>query len=174
VIQRERNLIAIACAAMLGSCATPRTAPQPAPPAPAPRPPVRVVAPSPPVPDAAWIDAPLSPGDWRYEAGASPRALFGPPGQPSFTVRCQGRQIILARTGGTSATTLLLRASNGARSLPATAAAGATEATLPASDPFLDTMLFSRGRFAVEAPGLPRLIVPAWPEPARVVEDCRS
>jgi hypothetical protein len=136
---------------------------------------VRVVAPSVTVPqDRAWIDAPLSPGDWRYEAGPAARAWFGPPGQPSFSVRCEGRQIVLSRAGAGSGSTMLVRASNGARSLTARAAGGATEAILPASDPFLDTMLFSRGRFAVEAPGLPRLIVPAWPEPARVVEDCRS
>jgi hypothetical protein len=28
-------------------------------------------------------------------------------------------------------------------------------------------------RFAVEAQGAPALIIPAWPELARVVEDCR-
>lgn len=158
----------------VASCAAPRTAPQPDP-APTAPPLLRVAVPSPSVvPDTAWIDAPLSPGDWRYETGAAPRALFGLPGQPSFTVRCETRQIILSRAGAGNATTLLVRASSGARSLPARAAGGAVEASLPASDPFLDAMLFSRGRFAVEAPGLPRLIVPAWPEPARVVEDCRS
>jgi hypothetical protein len=45
---------------------------------------------------------------------------------------------------------------------------------LPASDPFLDQIVFSRGRFAVEAQGQARLILPTWPEPARVVEECRG
>jgi hypothetical protein len=43
-----------------------------------------------------------------------------------------------------------------------------------ANDPLLDAIAFSRGRFTVEVPGLPMLVLPAWPEPARVIEDCRS
>jgi hypothetical protein len=35
-------------------------------------------------------------------------------------------------------------------------------------------MAFSRGRFMVEAQGMATLVLPAWPEPARVVEDCRG
>jgi hypothetical protein len=35
-------------------------------------------------------------------------------------------------------------------------------------------MVFSRGRFTVEVPGAPMLVIPAWPEPARVIEDCRG
>jgi hypothetical protein len=45
--------------------------------------------------------------------------------------------------------------------------------TLPARDPLLDAMAFSRGRFAVEVSGLPNLYVPSWPEVSRVIEDCR-
>ena len=47
-------------------------------------------------------------------------------------------------------------------------------ATLSAGDPILDAMVFSRGRFTVEAPGLPMLVLPTWPAPARVIEDCRG
>ena len=50
----------------------------------------------------------------------------------------------------------------------------ALTARLNPGDPVLDAMVFSRGRFAVEAPGTPLLVVPAWPEPARVIEDCRA
>jgi hypothetical protein len=39
-------------------------------------------------------------------------------------------------------------------------------------DPLLDQMAYSRGRFMLAAGGQ-ELIVPAWPEVARVVEDCR-
>ena len=45
---------------------------------------------------------------------------------------------------------------------------------LTAGDPFLDKMAFSRGRFVVAVSGTPRLAIPAWPEFARVVEDCRG
>jgi len=34
--------------------------------------------------------------------------------------------------------------------------------------------LFSRGRFMVHVDGLPDLILPSWPEPAHVIEDCRG
>jgi hypothetical protein len=126
---------------------------------------------APPAPDD-WRDAPLSPGEWTI-AGAT--ASFGPAGQPAFAIRCEGagRIGIARRASAASATALTLRTSTGVRSLPARSEGGALVATLAASDPFLDAMVFSRGRFTVEAAGLPPLILPAWPEPARVLEDCR-
>ncbi len=49
------------------------------------------------------------------------------------------------------------------------------------NDPLLDALAFSRGRIGVivlQSAGSPvqsvQLVVPAWPEIARVVEDCRS
>lgn len=47
-------------------------------------------------------------------------------------------------------------------------------ATLAASDPLLDAMGYSRGRFVVEQAGMPTLVIPAWPEIERVTEDCRK
>ncbi len=46
-------------------------------------------------------------------------------------------------------------------------------ATLPAADPLLAAMAFSKGRFAVETQGLATLYIPSWPEVTRVIEDCR-
>ena len=46
-------------------------------------------------------------------------------------------------------------------------------AALPARDPLLDAIAFSRGRFAVEVAGLQTLYLPSWPEITRVIEDCR-
>jgi hypothetical protein len=43
-----------------------------------------------------------------------------------------------------------------------------------ANDAVLDQIAYSRGRFAVEVQGLAPLIVPAWGEVGRVVEDCRA
>jgi hypothetical protein len=40
-------------------------------------------------------------------------------------------------------------------------------------DALLDSIAFSRGRFAVSASGTPALVLPAGPEIGRVVEDCR-
>lgn len=121
-----------------------------------------VVAP-PPVETSAgdWRDRPLTPGDWSYDSGAGEARYAG------FSLRCDGarRQVVLSRAGATGP--LRLRTTYGERVLPAGAA-------LPAADPLLDEMAFSRGRFMVEAAGQPALILPAWPEPARVVEDCRG
>ncbi|WP_343520792.1 hypothetical protein [Sphingomonas sp.] len=47
-------------------------------------------------------------------------------------------------------------------------------ATLPANDQLVDAMGYSRGRFIVETPGMAPLVVPAWAEVLRVVEDCRG
>src|SRR3546814_20132544 len=40
-------------------------------------------------------------------------------------------------------------------------------------DSMLDAMGYSRGRFIVEQPGLPILVIPAYAEIERVAEDCR-
>lgn len=46
--------------------------------------------------------------------------------------------------------------------------------SLPASSPSLDQLAYSRGRFILLAQGMQTLIVPVWPEIARVIEDCRG
>jgi hypothetical protein len=109
---------------------------------------------------------PLTPGDWSYRA-EDRSAVYG---DALFTLRCDpaSRQVTLSR--GAAAGSVAIRTSYGDRSL----AGGASGAVLPASDPFLDQIVFSRGRFAVEAQGQARLILPTWPEPARVVEECRG
>jgi hypothetical protein len=152
-----------------------RPAPRPVTAAPAPRP----AQSPPPTPSAlaiaAWADAPLSPGRWIYQRGQSggSRALFGPPSAPSFLVACEaGRSISFTRRGLGSGT-LTVRTSSTARSLPATRSQEGVRAQMPANDPLLDAIAFSRGRFAVEAQGAQPLVIPAWPELARVVEDCR-
>jgi hypothetical protein len=120
----------------------------------------------------AWQDAPLSEGDWRYRPGSG--AAFGPSQAPSFIVSCEAGQVRLVRAAVAATGALTIRTSTGERALPASAQADGLVATVAAADPLLDAMVFSRGRFAVEAAGAPLLIVPAWPEPARVVEDCRG
>jgi hypothetical protein len=158
---------AAGAAALVAACAgKPAPAPVPIvrPPAPAPAP-----APPPPEPAAqAAPDLPLSRGDWTYagEEGGS-AAIFGLAGAPSFTLRCDParRQLALFVTGASQP--LRLRTSFGQRALPA-------GTMLDAADPLLDEIVFSRGRFTVEADGIAALIMPTWPEPARVIEDCRG
>jgi hypothetical protein len=108
-----------------------------------------------------WRDEPLTPGDWSYDAGA------GEARYPGFSLRCDSgrRQIAMSRAGASGP--LKLRTTYGERLVPAGAA-------VPVDDPLLDEIAFSRGRFTVEAQGVATLIMPAWPEPARVIEDCRG
>ena len=69
---------------------------------------------------------------------------------------------------------MAVRTSFGARSLPVERLPEYATATLAARDPFLDNMIFSRGRISIEVAGSPMLVLPSWAEAARVVEDCRT
>src|SRR5205085_10723323 len=149
----------LAAAAVLALAAGCASRPEPPAPTPAPRPQPPAARPAPvPTPPQDWRDAPLSPGGWTYSEvpGGSEASFVG-----AFSVRCDAgsRQLTLVRTGA-AAGPLRVHTTFGDRSFP-----GAT-ATLPSSDRFLDSMVFSRGRIAVDAPGTARLIVPALPEPA--------
>jgi len=160
----------LALAACVPNTTRPQSQPQPV------APPVQVLPPRPvqqppaPTPSVAWIDAPLSAGDWTYRQGGS--AAFGPAGSPTLVIACTGSRIRLERPGA-SGGVLTVRTSSEARNLPASVQGGALVAELAASDSLLDAIAFSRGRFSVEAPGTSRLVIPAWPAAARVVEECR-
>ncbi len=176
-----RAALLLGCVAVAAGC-VPRREPPPPPPREAERPappPVRTTPPPP--PRANWQDLPLTPGRWFYRnEGQSALASFGPAeGAASFIVRCDRarRQVTLSREGITTGNMMTVRTSYSARSLPLSIQAEPLKSvftSLPASDRFLDGMAFSRGRFTVEIPGTPMLVIPAWPEPARVVEDCRG
>jgi hypothetical protein len=156
----------------LGACVPapePTPAPAPAPPAPAPRP---TPAPAPPPFAGNWMDAPLTPGDWRYAGGTA--TFAGPEGSVLLTMRCTGGAVVIDRAGvATGAPSFVVRSETVSRSLNATNAGGSTSASLPAQDSLLDAIAFSKGRFAVENAGLPTLYIPSYPEVTRVIEDCR-
>jgi hypothetical protein len=165
------GLVAAAVAALLAGCVPRPAAPPPAPP---PSPPPPPPAPPPPAPPAAdWRDAPLSPGDWRYDNDGRSLAYFGAPGAPSLALRCDDGRVALTR-GGAPAAALTVTTTFGARTVRAEAQGSNAVATLAPNDPLLDQMAFSRGRIMVEGEGAPALLVPAWPELARVIEDCRG
>lgn len=155
----------IAGSALLSACASrpdPAPAPDRAPPVrQAPQPPAQAPAGPPPseTGSADWRDLPLAPGDWSYESGTARYS--------GFSLRCDaGRgQVVLSLAGASGP--LRLRTTYGERIL-------APGGALPATDPLLDDMAFSRGRFTVGAGDATTLVLPAWPEPARVVEDCRG
>lgn len=170
-------------AVLLASCvASPKTPPAPPPVVVAPIPrPVAVVPPPLPKPPADWRDAAQSPGEWRWsnQSGRS-TASFVQSGAVLVSLACNraSSQVLLSRAGagGEAHQPLSLTTTHGTRPLlsePLLSPPGWLTAELRSADPILDTIAFSRGRFALEASGQPPLYLPAWAELGRVVEDCR-
>lgn len=172
---------AAALAVLVASCASP---PPPAPPPRSfPRPQPSYTPPPPPraQPPLGWRDAPITPGNWRWSRiGGASSARFAE-GQygAALEFRCD------RATGAV----LLIRAGNADGPVPFTVTTTTTSrpltaqplsgpqpglvVSLAARDPLLDAILFSRGRFAVEARGFAPIYAPTWPEIGRVIEDCR-
>jgi hypothetical protein len=178
-MKRLRSVAILGVMVAIAACVPRPRDQQPAPPPqvqqPLPQPP------APPPPAIPWQDAPLAQGAWYYSnTGSTSQALFGPPNSEAiFVVRCDRarREISLSRAGTPSSNVMTVRTSTSARNYYVTAQREPlpyVSAVLPGNDRFLDEMAFSRGRFAVENQGLAVLVLPTWPEPARVVEDCRS
>lgn len=186
-----RQIIAFAALPLLASCVAPREAAVPMPaPAPAPRP-----APAP-APTAVveryagdWSVADLDLGgrDWAYRReGSGSLATLGDYPRHIAHLVCGSGRLTIARAGtlsGGIAVSLNIRTSFAERSLPVETAVGSGRAgtaamleaaSLPASDPLWDQIIYSRGRFVIEAAGNRPMIVPTGAELARVVEDCRG
>ncbi|MEQ1548164.1 MAG: hypothetical protein ABL918_05880 [Chakrabartia sp.] len=131
-----------------------------------------------------WRDWPLTPGDWMYRRDArGSLALFGPQGRDAhFVVRCDvaKARIYLSRAGNFAvgeSGQLIIRASTAMQSyalVNSNETPAFTAAEILTTDPQLDAMAFSRGRFIVSVKGVPDLVIPAWPELTRVIEDCRT
>lgn len=130
-----------------------------------------------------YLDAPQTPGDWVYlDAGSTSQADFtDKAGDFIFRMSCQrapGRErISIIRKGYLPArsSTITIKTETTERTLPADVSSSAmiVATSLDANDPLLDAMAITKGRFAVETPGLPTLYIPAWVEVSRVIEDCR-
>ncbi len=127
-------------------------------------------------PATDWANAPLSPGGWTYHRTASnarSRATFGPRGAPVFEVACTNHGNIALFRHGATAGSITVRTSATMKQMTGNALAAGLSVPVDENDAILDAMAFSRGRYAIEAPRVGTLVVPAWPELARVVEDCR-
>lgn len=173
---RSLILAGVAGLTLLSACVPKAEAPAPAPVRPIPQP-VRTPSSAPvPAPSSDWRDWALTPGTWRYAGDPrGSRATFGAGGAPLLTLVCDaGANVIRMTRAGVAAGTLTVRTSTTARTLQTQVVVGGVEAVLPARDPLLDAMGFSRGRFVVEGGGGASLVVPAWAEVLRVVEDCRG
>ena len=119
-------------------------------------------------------------GNWTYAtvAGGSEATFANPSAMPQLTIRCTRatRRIAMAKPASGAAPFLNIWTDSAARAVPASYNPQTARLTgdLPAYDPLLDALAFSRGRIGVTVNNVPALIVPAYPEIARVVEDCRS
>jgi hypothetical protein len=118
-------------------------------------------------------------GTWSYSSTAEGgQAVFRNSALAQLTIQCtrSSRVVTIAKPASAAAPFLFLWTSNGARSFPASfdPATGQVSVRINGSDPILDAVAFSRGRVGVSITGTPALVVPAWPETARVIEDCRA
>jgi len=119
-------------------------------------------------------------GSWSYAATTDgSEATFGTTSTlPQLTIHCTRatRRIAISRPAGATAPFLNVWTSSQQRQLAArfNPLTNRISADLAAYDSLLDAIVFSRGRFGVAVSGAPALVVPAWSEPARVVEDCRA
>jgi hypothetical protein len=168
-VAMRRLLLPALLTVPLASCVPPAAPPRPAPPPVAPSPAALPAAP----PQQDWRDVPLTAGRWAWQGtpGTLSISRFGLPGATVFTIRCDfaSRAVLLA-AAASDASAMTLTTSFGAITLSASSGT----AQLGARDARLDQIAFSRGRFLVDMAGQPRLVLPAWPEVARVVEDCRG
>lgn len=119
-------------------------------------------------------------GNWTYAStGDSSEARFiDASANPQLIVRCthSTRQVTIAKAATAAAPSINVWTSSLTRSVPANynAAAGQIAFSLTNYDPLLDALSNSRGRMGFSVGTQPALVVPAWPEIARVVEDCRA
>ncbi len=124
--------------------------------------------------------SPVSAGSWGYReiAGGSEASFVDGTGPTRMLVACGKvtRLVTISRTSAAPAANLSFWTSSASRSLGARfdQPSGRVIVQVGNNDPLLDALAFSRGRFASMMPGSPALVLPAGPEVAHVVEDCRA
>jgi hypothetical protein len=132
------------------------------------------------VPATDFSYSPVSPGGWNYRAvtGGSEASFVDGTGASRMIVGCGKltRLVTLSRVIAAPASTMSIWTSSGSRQFASRydQPSGRVIAQLGASDPFLDAIVFSRGRFVVSMPGSVPLIMPSGTELAHIVEDCRG
>jgi hypothetical protein len=128
---------------------------------------------------APQFAAPLA-GSWSFTtvAGGSDALFTDSAGRMQLALHCARsvRRVTIAKPATAAAPFMVVWTSSLSRSVPASfdPTTNRISVNLPAFDGLLDAMAYSRGRIGVTVSGTSPLIVPAWPEVARLVEDCRS
>jgi hypothetical protein len=119
-------------------------------------------------------------GTWTYAATptGSEANFVNPSSLPQLTIRCTKatRRVMVLKPATGAAAVMTVWTSSAVRAVPASfnPLTNRISIDLVSNDPLLDALAFSRGRIGVSVVNVPSLVVPAWPEIARVVEDCRS
>ena len=129
---------------------------------------------------ANYLDAPQSAGTWVYvEEPGETLAVYGTgPGASTFLMRCAEGSVALARVADTPAEqsrAMSVVTETVTRQLEVNPLGmnNVLFVNLAPTDPLLDAMAITKGRFAVEVEGEQTLYLPAWAEVTRVIEDCR-
>lgn len=130
------------------------------------------------------MDAGDTQGAWIYQdfgPGNGKRSLFSDPDNSFyFALACargpDGMQVQFDRTGTPAKRYLVMTIRTETTQRTLTAERFGSQmiiAGVSASDPLLDAMALSKGRFAVEVEGEATLLLPSHAEVSRVIEDCR-
>ena len=120
------------------------------------------------------------PGNWNYESTAdgSVATYSNESGFIQLWMHCTRatRRVMIARPAAASAPFVSVWSSSLTQNVPASfsPATGRLTIDLAPFDPLLDAIANSRGRIGFVVQGQAPLVIPAWAEPARVIEDCRA
>lgn len=139
-----------------------------------------------------YLDAPQTLGNWRYaRSGRITQAVFSAGATTHLAFTCLGhtQQIRIMREAPEREARgeaqreqyqgqrrMQITTETGEKTLaahPMPSQPHVVAADIAVSDPFLDAMAITKGRFAVETEGMDTLYLPAWAEVSRVIEDCR-
>jgi hypothetical protein len=118
-------------------------------------------------------------GNWTYAAtnDGSEATFANTAGFPQLVVHCTRatRRVGIAKPASAAAPVITVWTSSQTRSVAANfnPATGRLTIEFDANDTLLDALSNSRGRIGFTVSPQPPLVVPAWAEVARVVEDCR-
>lgn len=126
-----------------------------------------------------WMDAPATPGTWRYgtQGSDTEAGFWSPTNAPMVRLVCitATRNLALSLPQSGAARPLVtIRTETATRTVEARPGDRDMIIPLYPQDPLLDAMALSKGRFAVETDGQSPLYLPAWAEVSRVIEDCRG
>lgn len=119
-------------------------------------------------------------GSWTYAmtAGGTEARFADAAGNPQLWVQCTRatRRVSIARMATGAAPFLTVWSSSLTRQVPGSFNPATNRLTIDLAtfDPLLDAIVSSRGRVGYTIGTQPPLVVPPWPEPARVIEDCRA